>query len=52
MVAIDNDGVGFFPEDRIFGGLCPAEKFRLQSLYFHEHTQQRGDDVFPRENQN
>ena len=52
MVAVYDHGTGFFPEDCILSRLRPSEEFRLQTLYLHQHTQQRCDDFLARENQN
>ena len=52
VVAVYYHRAGFFPENYILDGLCPSEESRLEALYLHQHTQQRRDDFFARENQN
>jgi hypothetical protein len=51
MIAVNDHGPGFFAEDCLFGGLFRTEEFRLQSTKLYQHTQQRRDDLFARENQ-
>ena len=48
MVAVYDHGTGPVPEDCILGRLCGSEESRLQTLYLHEHTQQRCDDFLAR----
>lgn len=52
MMAVNDDSPGLLTKDRILDGLCPPEKLRLESLELYQHTQQRSDDFFARENQN
>ena len=51
MIAVYDHCAGLFAEDYLLDRLCPSEKSRLQTLELYQHTQQRSDDVFARENQ-
>src|SRR5687767_11889965 len=51
MIAVDDHGSRFFPEDGILGRFRGSEKPRLQAPKLHHQTQQRRDDFFARENQ-
>ena len=50
-MAVNDDSPGLLTKDRILDRLRLPEKLWLESLELHQHTQQRRDDFFARENQ-
>lgn len=51
MIAVHQDRVQARPPDRVLGGLISPRKPRLEARNLDHQTQQRGDDLFARENQ-
>jgi hypothetical protein len=52
VVAVDQHGTGPRFPDRVVDAFQPVDELRLEAVKLHHQTQQRGDYLFARENQN